>query len=460
MLSYSVTIPCGGEYDVIICGGGFSGFAAAYAAAREGASVLLIERTACLGGVGTSALVNHILGVRRRTEDGRFSVCVQGIFAELEKRLLARDAAVNVKSIDTSLNPHGWKPSLSAGMIFDGEEMKLVLEEMLAEVGVTILYLTDVIDVQRVGARIQSVIIHNKNGLSYIKGNYFADATGDGDLSALAGADYRMGDEEGGLSAASLEMHVENVDSVTLSDYMRRTGDFRFRSLIETAKSNGDWSFDYDIFISVQLCRKDVFMINTIRQVGVNGIDANSLSQGILSGRRESYRLLRIMRKYFPGFENATIRQVAPMIGIRETRRIIGEYTLTVKDLVEGVEFEDGIALSGYGWDMPHPKHPSVQPFKGIQRRSYFTQIPYRCLIPMGLDNVLTVGRCISAEREVLGPVRVMGPCLAMGEAAGIALALATKNTVSSMRSIDVSVLRSKLVAYGGLVDRAQVYQI
>ncbi len=459
MIPYSVHVPCGGRYDVTVCGGGFSGFAVAYAAAREGASVLLVERNACLGGVGTSALVNHILGVRKRIGEGRFSVCVQGIFAELEKRLLARKAAVDIRSIDPTLNPHGWKPSLSAGMVFDCEEMKLLLEEMLAEVGVTVLYLTDVIDVQSEGSRLHRIIVHNKDGLSYIEADFFADATGDGDLCFLAGADYLLGDEEGGLAAASLEMHVENVNSNALSDYMRQTGDLRFRSLIEKAKKAGDWNFDYDIFISVQLCRKDVFMINTIRQVGVNGIDARSLSDAILSGRRESYELLHVMKAYFPGFENATIRQIAPMIGIRETRRIVGDYTLTVKDLIDGTEFEDGIALSGYGWDMPHPKSPSIQPFEGIQRKSYVTQIPYRCLVPRGLDNLLAVGRCISTEREVLGPVRVMGPCIAMGEAAGIALAMAKKEGVS-VRNLNTKKLREQLISYGALVDRKQVYEI
>ena len=458
-MRYSTDLKYAGRYDAVVCGGGFSGFAAAYAAAREGASVLLIERNACLGGVGTSALVNHILGVRRQIGEGRFAVCVRGLFAELERRLLARGAAVDVKSINPTLNPHGWKPSLSAGLIFDGEEMKLLLEEMLSEVGVKILYLTDLVDVLRTEDRITGAVLHNKSGLCYVEGDYFVDATGDGDLCAAGGADYEMGDEEGGLAAASLEMHVENVNTPALSDYMRQTGDLRFRALIENARASGDWDFNYDIFISVQLCKNDIYMINTIRQVGIDGTNAASLTEGILSGRQESHKLLRIMRAHFPGFENAILRQTAPMIGIRETRRIKGEYTLTVKDLIEGTDFADGIALSGYGWDMPHPKHPSVQPFEDVKRRSYITQIPYRCLIPTGIENLLAVGRCVSAEREVLGPVRVMGPCLAMGEAAGIAIALAREKSLS-VKDVDVALLRETIVSYGGLVDRDQVYEI
>ena len=244
-------------------------------------------------------------------------------------------------------------------------------------------------------------------------------------------------------------MHVEGVDVELLTDYMRTTQDFRFKKRIEQAKQDGAWNFDYDIFISVQLCRNDVFMINTIRQVGVDGTNARSVSDALRAGREESRRLLQVMRTYFPGFANASIRTIAPSLGIRETRRICGESVLRVKDLIDGTEFTDGIALSGYGWDMPHPKHPSLQPFDNVTRKSKITQIPFRCLIPKGYDNLLAVGRCISVEREVLGPVRVMGPCLAMGEAAGIAAALAKDGI---FRAVDVTLLRERIVSHGGIV--------
>ena len=138
------------------------------------------------------------------------------------------------------------------------------------------------------------------------------------------------------------------------------------------------------------------------------------------------------------------------MIGIRETRRIKADYTLTVEDLLLGKEFDDCIALSGYGWDMPNPKSPSLQPYQGIKRKSPYTPIPYRCLLPVGLDNVIVAGRCISVEREALGPVRVMGPCLAMGEAAGLASALSIKENCS-YRQVSVSVLQQRIRAHGGI---------
>ena len=452
---YTKEIQNKGSFDIIVCGGGFSGFSAAYAAAREGANVLLIERNGCLGGVGTQGLVNHILG-ERLIDNYQFHTCIGDIFDKIEQAILKDGAGVDVNTIDLDLNPHGWKQFLASGLIFDNEKMKLLLEEMLCEVGVKILYMTDVVDVIKENDRLTSIVVHNKSGLYSISGKYFVDATGDADICEYAGCKVFKGDENGGMAAASLEMHVENVDLDVLSEYMRKTGDLRFVALINDLKANEEWHFPYDIFISVMLTQDDVFMINTIRQVGIDGTNADSLTKGIIDGRKENFELLKIMKKYFPGFKNARIRQIAPVIGIRETNRILGEYTLTVEDLITAKDFEDGIALSAYGWDLPNPKHPSHQPFEGVKRKSKYTQIPYRCLVPKGLDNVIVAGRCISVEREVLGPVRVMGPCIAMGCAAGIASAMALSD---GMRYIDVDekTLRNKIVDHGGFVDRNQI---
>ena len=444
----------GGSYDLVVCGGGFSGFAAAYAAAREGVRVLLIEREGALGGVGTSGLVNHILGVRS-FEDDVLKQCVGGVFAEIERRLLATGDAVDVRKVDPNLNPHGWKKALATGLIFGNERMQLLLEQMLGEVGADLLYYTDIVDVVKDGAHLAGVVVHNKSGLSLIKGSCFVDATGDGDIAAMAGCDFEKGDEEGGLAAASLEMHVEGVDFDTLFAYMRDTGDVRFKELIGALKQKGEWPFPYEIFISVKLTGKDAYMINTIRQVGVDGTDAVSLTRAAVEGRAENYRLLEVMRAHFPGFANAVVRKIAPTVGIRETRRLKTAYRLAVQDIIDAVEFEDGIAVSGYGWDMPNPKRPSDQPYHGVARRSRFTQIPYRCLLPIGVPNLIAVGRCIGVEREALGVVRVMGPCLAMGECAGIAakLSLTMENDFTA---VDVTALRERIVAHGGVVDRAQ----
>lgn len=452
---YIKNIEINEHYDLIVCGGGFSGFAAAYSAAREGLKVCLVERDGALGGVGTNGLVNHILG-ERCIENGHVKTCIGGVFSELEKELLKMDGAIDVKDVDLELPPHGWYSGLGIGLIFDKEKMKLLLENMLQKMGVKILYMTDIVDVIKNKEEIKGIILHNKSGLYGIEGKYFVDATGDADICTMAGLETTKGDEEGGLAAASLEMHLENVDWEALTQYMRSTGDVRFRAIITKLKEAGIWKFPYEIFISVMLTKKDIFMINTIRQVGIDGTNIDSLSRGITDGRKENFELFEIARKYFPGFGNARVREIAPIIGIRETRRIIGEYTLTVEDLITGNTFDDSIALSGYGWDLPNPKKPSYQPFHGVERKSKITQIPYRCLLPKGINNLIAVGRCISVEREVLGPVRVMGPCIAMGEAAGIATALALNKNIT-YNKVDTIALRNKIVESGGLVDSQQV---
>ena len=454
-MKYEKAINRIGTYDVIVCGGGFAGFGAACAAAREGARTLLIERDGCLGGTGTKAMVNHMLGARRFDGDTLYT-CVGGLYSELEARLLKAGGAVDIHTVDRELPPQGWYPLLGAGLVFDAEKMKFVLEEMAAEYGVELLYMTDIVDVISEGRHLFAVVVHNKSGLYAIIGKYFVDATGDADICRMLGCSMKKGDDDGGMAAASLEMQVEDVDADELTEYMRKTRDVRFRNLINPLKESGVWKFPYEIFISVQMTRPDVFMINTIRQVSIDGTDAKSLTKGIIDGRKESFELLKIMREHFPGFSNAKIRQIAPVIGIRETYRICGEYVMSVDDLINGKDFDDGIALSAYHWDMPDPKKPSKQPLNGVETASPYTQIPYRCLLPKEADNLIVSGRCISVEREVLGPVRVMAPCLAMGEAAGIA-ATEALSYGQAFKYADVEKIRRKIRFHGGMVDRNDV---
>jgi len=454
-MQYSKSIMLKENFDVVVCGGGFSGFSAAYSAAREGAKVIIIERNSSLGGVGTNSLVNHILGVRLH-EDGTIFTCVDGLFGILEKSLVARGGGIDINTVDLNLPPHGWFTSLGSGFIFDNEKMKLMLEEMLVSVGVKILYQTDIIDVTMDNTRVNSVIVHNKSGLYAIGGKYFVDATGDADICTYAGNEVRKGNEEGLTAPPTLELHLENVDHEVLTNYMKSTNDLRLRSIIKKLNDAGEWDIDSDIFVSVMLTQKDVFLINTIQLLGVDGTDADSISQAVIDGRQKSFHLHEIAKKYFPGFENSTVRSIAPTLGIRETNRIMGEYTLTVEDLTSAKDFEDGIALSGYGWDLSNPDGKNDLSSIEEKARSHVKQIPYRCLIPNNLHNVIVAGRCISVERLVMGPLRVMGPCIAMGEAAGIATAMALEANCN-YNQVNTDLLRQRIIHYGGLVDRKQV---
>jgi hypothetical protein len=226
--------------------------------------------------------------------------------------------------------------------------------------------------------------------------------------------------------------------------------------LIESLREQDAWPFPYDIFISVQLHEKGTLMINTTRICDVDGTDGRSISKGMMQGRSEVTELFAIMRKHFPGFENAKIRMVAPVLGIRETRRIIGDYVYKVADVADELDFPDTIGFSGYGWDLPDPKRPSYQPMHtnkdAPKLKRLAMPIPYRVLVPKPITNVICPGRAISVERDVLGPLREMGPCYAMGHAAGLASVQVVWEG-KRYRDVDTEVLRAELRRGGAVVE-------
>lgn len=172
----------------------------------------------------------------------------------------------------------------------------------------------------------------------------------------------------------------------------------------------------------------------------------------MMQGRREVHALMGLMRRHFPGFQDAQVKLVAPLLGIRETRRIVADFVLTVEDLVEGADFPDTIGYSGYGWDLPDPQRPSHQPMSGVARKRTYTPIPYRVMVPRPVENVICPGRSISVERPVLGPLREQGPCYAMGHAAGLAAVQARREHLA-FRDVDAAALREALLAQGAIVD-------
>lgn len=447
-------IPLLDSYDVVVCGGGPSGFAAALAARRMGARVLLVENQSQLGGVGTSGLVSHWLG--GRMSDCK-TWCVEGVFRNLVEEAVDREIALlPVPEEDAKYQPHGWyKGQLAAGIPFDPFAMAHYLDEKTAELGIDVLLRTEMVDVTTRDNRISHVALFNKSGFFAVSSTVVVDATGDGDVAARSGCDYVKGrDEDGLMTPATLQFHVENVDQDALSTYIHENESPRFRKKIRALREGGKWPFPYDIFISVQLTERGTMMINTSRLVGVDGADGKSITEGLVRGRAENYELLRIMRENFPGFSRARIKVVAPALGIRETRRIVGRYVLTVDDLISGVEFPDTIGFSSYGWDLPDPKRPSHQPMsaKKVPRKRPVTPLPYRILLPQPIENLICAGRCVSVERDVLGPVRVTAPCMAMGEAAGTAAAMAVAGG-KPFSELPVAEIRTKLVGFRAVVD-------
>lgn len=448
-------IPVTGTYDVVVCGGGAAGFAAAVSAKRNGASVLLVEGQGQLGGMGTSGLVSHWLG-------GRASDCrdwvVGGIFKELAIEGARRGVALLPEpESDGGLSPHGWqrRGQLVVGVPFDAFGMAALLDETAEEVGVETLLCTQAVDAVVQNRSITHIVIHNKSGFQAVAAQAVIDATGDADIAALIGCPTLLGREEDGLmTPVTLQIHMDHIDADAVAEYAnsRGKGVYRWLDEIQVLMKQGEWPFSYDRLISVQLAEKDTFMVNTSRITGCDGTDGASVSKAMVQGRRESLQLLAILRKHFPGFENARIKAIAPLLGVRETRRIVGDFTMTVDDLLGGRHFEDTIGYSAYGWDLPDPKRPSHQPMHEKKvKKPELTPIPYRIMLPQGMDNLICPGRAVSVERDLLGPLRVMAPVMAMGEASGVAASQAARQG-RPFAMVDIAALRAELLKQGAIL--------
>jgi len=450
------------EYDVAVCGGGPAGCAAALSARREGLKTLLIEGMGQLGGMAVTGLVSHWLG--GRTQEGEW--VTGGLFKSLVEEATAKGYALAPVLIpDKKYHPYGWFNWFIHGIPLDPFKIDFFLDEKMEEYGVEVLLQTQVVDVIVENNLITHLILHNRSGHFAVEAKAIIDATGNADIADFSGCTIVKGREEDGkMTVSSLIFHVYDVDAEELERGVEKAGDPKFRELISSLKQKGIWSFPGDIFICTQLVNPGEFFINTNRLTGIDGTDGFSISEGMKRGRKEIQLLMDVLKKYFPGFKNAKIKTVAPQLGIRETRRIIGEYIMTVDDLVHERAFDDCIGFSMYGWDLPDPEKPSLQPFADDKVSGYTykikkglsTPLPYRIMVPQPVKNLICPGRAVSVERQVLGPVRVMAPCMAMGEAAGTAARQVVKEAVS-FSAINVPKLKNDLKNMGCIVETDQL---
>ncbi len=462
---YRQNIPVCNEYDVVVCGGGPSGCTAALAAKRDGLKTLLIESMGQLGGMAVTGLVSHWLG--GRTQEGEW--VVGGLFKSLAEEAVDRGYAILPKLKEgEKYHPYGWYNWFIHGVPFDPFAIDLLLDKKMDDAGVDVLLHTQFVDVVVSANIITHVIIYNRSGLHAIKTRAVIDATGNAEVAFKSGCETMKGrKEDGKMTPASLIFHVYNIDEKALTKYIEKERDPKLRKLISGLREQGVWNFPYDIFIATKLVEEGEFYINTNRLTGVDGTDGVSLSEGMKRGRKEIHRLMEIFKRNIPGFENAKIKTIAPQMGIRETRRIVGDFILTVEDLAQDKPFDDCIGFSMYGWDLPDPDKPSVQPFaydevsgyKYKIKKGLSTPLPYRIMLPKPVANLICPGRAVSVEGQVLGPVRVMAPCMAMGEAAGMAARQVVQNDVS-FAEINIEKLREKLKNTGAIINTEQLPEI
>ncbi|HML48721.1 MAG TPA: FAD-dependent oxidoreductase [Clostridia bacterium] len=447
------------RYDLVVCGGGPAGFACAVSAARKGLKVALVERSGCLGGTATGVGINQLLGGRKLNEASKQHVrVVGGLFDELTDRLIAQGDAVEPNTIPLDFNPHGWYPRMASGIVFDENAMKIALDDLCEAAGVRVYYNTVLTGAEKEGARIAAAIVWNKDGFIRLRADSFADCTGDADLACFSGCACDKGrDGDNLMTPCSVEMHLEHVDAHALVSYQNEHSSPKLVEIIRELKEKGVWTFPHEMFVTVRLVPTDVFLVNVVCLYGVDGTSEASVSRALADGRRECLKLFHVARAHFPGFENARIRKIGDVLGVRETRRIHGRYTVTVEDALSGRRYDDCIAATTYNFDLLDPVKHNYDPMMGdtrnpnANRKHVVIRIPYRSLLPISTENLIVAGRCVSTDREVLGPVRIMGPCMMMGQAAGTAAALSRKHN-GNFGLVDASTLRETLWA-DGVID-------
>ena len=447
--------------DVAVLGGGVSGVVAALAAARQGAHVLLVEREDFLGGVLVSGL--GTLGFKDRAGN----TVIGGIAQEIVDRLGRMHGTLG----------HNPCPVLNSLTPVNAALVRLLLFEMCGEAGVQMLLGCTFVAGKVYGHRLRRVYVQGRAKRFEVEAQVFIDATGDGDLCVSIGIPFEKGGPDGELQPASLIFAVSGVKKEKLLEYVERypsevetpqgyemnvdAAFFRtvqgynllgLDALIRRARANGDYvDVPRDRFSIITHPNDDTTIINNTRLTDFDGTDLWQLSRGTGEACRQVEELLQFMPKYIPGYEQCALSFIAPVLGVRETRRFLGRRCLEEKDVRAGAIPRDTIALCGYNVDIHHGRDEGSELY--IVERGY--GIPYGCMVPGQMDGVLFTGRLICADRVAYGSSRVMGTCMALGEAAGLAAALCVRLNCTPAQ-VPVENLRALLKENGAVLTIPQ----
>ena len=427
------------ETEILIIGGGPAGIAAATAAARCGARVMLLEKYGFLGGMGTAAMVTNFCGLHANI-NGSVQQIVRGVADDILERL---------DNLDGLREPHPVKAKGGghdvAAQAYDTSAYKMATDDLLLSAGVDIRFHTFAVDVLMDGAQIDAVLVETKSGRKAIKAEVFIDCSGDGDLAYWSGAECVKGDDNGFMAYPTTMFRVANVDD----DKVHNEGKPNLSALIEAAAKDYNLPRKTGVLGSQPHAGEWRVNLTQISRDGdpIDGSDWNDLGFAETEGRRQSQEYFRFLKDCVPGFENSYLLETAPQVGIRETRRIIGEHILSEDDILSCRDFEDSIGCNGWPLEQ-HLKGSAKWTFLG--GRGYH-QIPFGTTLPKGVDNLLVAGRCASTTPEGQASLRVSGPCFAMGQAVGTAAELARRSGVTP-KEIDVKALQHRLVSDGAFI--------
>lgn len=448
METYVGVIQAVKKSDVVVCGGGCAGVVAAIASSRNGAKTVLLEKTTVVGGTATNGLVGPFMTCFDPKGEHQL---VKGIFDEMICRMEKKGGAIH-PSKTGQVSSYGCYIKLRHNNLtpFHPETLKMVMMEMLVEAGVEVHLGISILDVEKEKDRIKTVIAFDGNRLIGFEGKEVIDCTGDAYISLKAGVPCDMEAVDEGLQPMTLFFWIYNADDKKIDEYLSQDEENRYlpyHKLIEEARLKGKFPINRNKIGLYHMVNEGEWRLNTTRIQGKNPVDEENMTEAYVDGLKQVEFLMEFF-KTLPGLENARIAQSGTCVGIRESRRIRGEYILTEKDLIENTPFEDGIALCSYPVDL----HPAKGALTGTSYKKEKTdvaevyQIPYRILLPQKVDNLLVAGRCVSATHEALGAIRVMPPVFAMAQAAGTAAALCVKMECDP-KVLDVEKLKQQLRA-------------
>jgi len=447
-------VPVAASADVVVAGGGPAGLCAAVAAARSGAKTVLLERYGFMGGMATAGLIGPFLG--HKVSDDQ--PAVEGLLRELVERMHSLGGSVS------------WEEGLrSWGIRFDPEAFKYVADRMVGEAGVHLLLHSLVCGAARNERQLKAVIVESKQGRLAATGKVFIDATGDADLVFRAGLPTSCGRSFDGRTMAMGSMFRIRDVSPDFQKHMELIA-----GRIEEARQAGElpaYGGPGGQFASM---REDELTPNVTRAAG-NATLVEEITRAELKIRKDTWDIVKFYRENLPGFENCHLAATPAHVGVRETRQAVGDYVMNRSDIVEAVRHPDGVARSSY-WidihccmgytsvgvcrrdcpmlaDCPILREaPEHLPDRCNPPEGQWWNVPYRSLVVKGADNLLVAGRCISADHDAMAAIRVMAPCMAIGQAAGTAGAIAADCCGGKVRAVDTNELRARLQSDGALV--------
>lgn len=434
--------PVHGEYDVVVVGGGPAGLTAAAAAARAGRSVILLERYGFLGGAGTAGGLSTFCGLHAVVH-GEHRRVVRGLADEVLERL---------ERLDGLSPPHLTIGDRIMAQAFDISAYKIVADELVTGSGARPLFHAMAVGVVMADdATVDAVLVESKSGRAAVRGRVFIDASGDGDVAAWAGAPYEKSPGLAGMLYPSLMFRINGVDARAAGDRPWRT----VERLMDEAERAGTHTFPRKKPIvrpqrNPLEWRANLTQLSNPDGSAVDGTDVDQLTHGELRGRRQVLDAFAFIRENAPGFGDSYIVDIAPQIGIRETRRVVGRYVLTEDDVLDCADFPDTIGVNG--WPIEAHVAGTVE-FRFARGARGFGQLPFRMLVPGRVRNLYVAGRCASMTHDAQSAARVTGPCFAMGEAAGTAAALALDTGVDC-GDVDVPALQRRLEKAGAYLGR------